>query len=419
VERAAAEELDATDPLRELVGRFVVEDPSLCYLDGNSLGRLPWTTRERLRAVVDREWGSGLVRSWPDWIDQPLEVGDRLGHALIGAGPGQTLIADSVTVNLFKLASAVLTAEAAAGDGRRMLVTTDDEFPTDRYVLDGVAADHGSDVHIVAADPVDGLDPDRLAAALGPDTAVVVLSHVAYRSGAMIDLATITELVHRAGAWMIWDLSHSVGSVPVSLDAAGADLAVGCTYKYLHAGPGAPAFLYVAERHHATLHSPIQGWFAQQDQFAMAPQFTPVEHVGRFAAGTPSVLGLAAIDEGVKLHEEAGIDRVRAKGTALTSLLIELADAWLAPLGFELASPRDPGCRGAHVSLRHDDAREVVRALIQEADVVGDFRAPDRLRLGPAPLSTRFVEVWDAMDRLRALVSSGYRPTRPQPGPVA
>ncbi|MEJ7584286.1 MAG: aminotransferase class V-fold PLP-dependent enzyme [Acidimicrobiales bacterium] len=417
MERRAAEALDAGDPLRGIVDRFAIDDPGLCYLDGNSLGRLPLATRARLRDVIDREWGSGLVRSWPDWIDGPLEVGDRLGRTLLGAAPGQTLIADSVTVNLYKLAAAVLSEATTADPDRRVLVTTDDEFPTDRYVLDGVARQYGGKLRVVPADPVHGLDPERLAAAVGSDTAVVSLSLVSYRSASLLDLASVTDIVHRAGAHMLWDLSHAVGSVPVDLDGAEVDLAVGCTYKYVNAGPGAPGFLYVARRHQARLRSPIQGWFAQRDQFAMGADFAPVDHVGRFATGTPSVIGLAAVDEGVKVHAEAGIDRVRAKGVGLTSLLVDLADAWLAPLGFEVASPREATRRGAHVALRHPEAERIVAALIAEAGVVGDFRGPDRVRLGPAPLTTRFVEVWDALDHIRDLVAAGRHLSHDRPEP--
>ena len=412
---AAAAALDASDPLADLVDRFVVDDPDLIYLDGNSLGRLPRATVERLSAVVQQDWGAGLIRSWDHWIDLPAEVGDRLGAALLGAGPGQTLVADSVTVNLYKLAMAALDLATAADPARRVIVTDDDNFPTDRYVLAAVAARHGGEVRLVPSDPVHGPDPDRLAAALGPDVALVSLSHVAYRSAALVDMAEVTEAVHRVGALTLWDLSHAAGSVVVDLDATGADLAVGCTYKYLNAGPGAPAYLYVRRSLADRLRSPIPGWFAAADQFAMGPTFSPIAGVGRFAAGTPSILGVTAVDEGVRLLAEAGIGRVRAKGVALTTLLLDLADARLGPLGFEAASPRDPDRRGAHVSLAHPEAREISAALIEVADVVADFRTPDRLRLGPAPLSTRFVDVVHAVDRIAELVGSGRHLTSAAP----
>lgn len=403
IDRSDALRLDREDPLGSFVERFVVDDPDLCYLDGNSLGRLPIATRDRLRAVVEEEWGVGLVRSWDDWVGLPVRVGDRLGAALLGAAPGQTLVADSVTVNLFKLVVAALTRDPA----RRVVVIEEDEFPTDRYVVDGAARVAGGRVRRVPSDPIEGIDPDQLAAALGPDVAVVVLSLVSFRSAALAELAAVTELVHRSGALVLWDLCHAVGAVPIELDAAGADLAVGCTYKYVNAGPGAPAFLYVASGHR-DLRSPIQGWFAQREQFGMAPEFDPVDGAAAFAAGTPSILGLAAIDEGVALFEEAGIDRVRAKGVALTSLALDLVGEWLGPLGFGVASPRDATRRGNHLTLSHPRAPEIGAALVAEAGVVPDTRPPDRIRLGPAPLSSRFTEVWDALDRTRRLLTDRF-----------
>ncbi|HEX8803381.1 MAG TPA: aminotransferase class V-fold PLP-dependent enzyme, partial [Acidimicrobiales bacterium] len=401
-DRRHAEALDAADPLAPLLAESVVADPDLLYLDGNSLGRLTHRVRRRLREVVDGEWGRGLVGSWESWIDMPVRVGDALARHLLGARPGEVVVGDSTTVCLYK-------AAAAAIDGRpgaRAVVTDDDNFPTDRYVLEGLAARHGLEYREVPSDPVHGPDPERLAAALD-GAAVLCLSHVAYRSGALADMAALTALAHRHGALALWDLSHAVGSVPVDLTGAGADLAVGCTYKYVGAGPGAPALTYVRRERQGELRQPIWGWFAQHDQFAMGAGHRPVDGVGSWLAGSPAVLGLACVEAGVSLLADAGIDRLRAKGVALTSLLVDLADAWLAPLGFTLASPRDPARRGAHVALAHADGRRIARALVERAGVVPDFRPPDRLRLGPSPLATRHVDVWDAMDRLRALVESG------------
>jgi kynureninase len=403
VDRQGAARLDATDPLAPFVAQFVVDDPDLCYLDGNSLGRLPLATRDRMRAVVEDEWGAGLVRSWDGWVDLPVRVGDRLGAALLGAAPGQTLVADSVTVNLFKLVVAALGRDPA----RRVVVIEEDEFPTDRYVVDGAARVAGGIVRRVPSDPIDGIDVDRLAAALDDDVAVVVLSLVSFRSAALADIGAVTEAVHRAGALVVWDLCHAVGAVPIDLDAVGADLAVGCTYKYMNAGPGTPAFLYVASRHR-DLRSPIQGWFAQRDQFAMAAEFDPLDGAASFAAGTPTILGLVAIDEGVALFEEAGLDRVRAKGVALTSMALDLVDEWLVPLGFGVASPRDPASRGNHLTVSHPRAAEIGAAMVAEAGVVPDTRPPDRIRLGAAPLSSRFTEVWDGLDRTRRLVEDRF-----------
>ncbi len=401
-DRRHAEALDAADPLAPFVAESIVVEPHLLYLDGNSLGRLTQRVRRRLLATIDDEWATGLVRSWESWIDLPTRVGDALAEHLLGARPGEVAVGDSTTVNLYKAIAAAIAARPDA----RALVTDDDNFPTDRYVLEGLAAHHGLDYREVASHPVDGPDADALAAALD-GAALLCLSHVAYRSGAIADMAALTRLAHDHGALALWDLSHSVGSVPVDLTDAGVDLAVGCTYKYVNAGPGAPAFTYVRREVQDDLRQPIWGWFGQRDQFAMGPGFQPVAGVGSWLTGSPAVLGLACVEEGVAHLAEAGIDRLRAKGMALTSLLIELADAWLTSLGFSLASPRDPERRGSHVALAHPDGRRIAQALVEVAGVVPDFRSPDRVRLGPAPIATRFVDVWDAMDRLRRLVETG------------
>jgi len=380
-----------------------VTDPDLCYLDGNSLGRVPRATAARLADFVEREWGGQLVEGWNRWIDMPTDVGNELGRVLLGASPGQVVVCDSVTVNLFKLAAAAL---ADRPDGS-VVVVADGEFPTDRYVVEGLAARLGHESRAVRSDPVDGISVDELDAVVDDRTALVCLSLVDYRSGALADLEEITGLCHDAGALVLWDLSHAVGSVPIALDQAGVDLAVGCTYKYLNAGPGAPAFLYVRRDLQGRLRQPIWGWFGQRDQFAMAPAYEPSEGIRQFLTGTPNVAGTIAVEEGVRLFAEVGIEAVRAKAERMTSMVIELADGWLTDLGFELASPRSASDRGAHVSLAHPDAGAISRSLRRGAGVVPDFRPPDRLRLGPAPLSTGFVEVWDALDRLRRLVERG------------
>ncbi len=398
--RIYAEQLDAADPLAGFRDRFARPDDALIYLDGNSLGPLPLATAARIAEVVGSEWGAGLVRSWSHWVGLPSEVGDLIGKHLTGAAPGQVLVSDSTTVNLFKLVSAALDAQP----GRTVLITDDDNFPTDRYVLAGVAAQRGCELRMIHTDLDQGLAADALAAALGPDVALVSLSHVAYRSGALADMARITSLVHDAGALVLWDLCHSAGAVPVRLDECGADLAIGCTYKYLNAGPGAPAFLYVRAGLADRLRQPIWGWFGQADQFAMGPVYDPVPGIERFATGTPQIIGTVAVAEGTRLLAEAGIDRLREKGVALTSYLIHLADEWLAPHGFRLASPRADARRGSHVTLYHRDAWRISKALIA-AGVIGDYRAPDRLRLGPVPITTRFTDVWDALDRLRQIAA--------------
>ena len=380
----------------------VVADPDLLYLDGNSLGRLTHRARRRLVETVEGEWGRGLVGSWEQWIDLPRRVGDAIARHLVGAEPGEVVVGDSTTVCLYKAAEAAVAARPEA----RALVTDDDNFPTDRYVLEGVAARHGLEYREVASDPVDGPDAAAVAGALD-GAALLCLSHVAYRSGALADLAGLTGLAHDHGALALWDLSHSVGAVPVDLAGAGADLAVGCTYKYLNGGPGAPAFSYVRRDRQAELRQPVWGWFGRRDQFAMGSGYDAADGIDAWLSGTPAVLGLVGVEEGVALLAEAGIDRLRAKGMALTSLVVDLADAWLAPLGFTLASPRRPEQRGSHVALAHPDAGRIARALRERAGVVPDFRAPDRIRLGPAPIASRFVDVWDALDRLRRLVERG------------
>jgi kynureninase len=395
--------LDAADPLSDLRERFVNQDPELVYLDGNSLGRLPRATASRIAQVVGAEWGGGLIRSWSHWADLPTRTGDLIGATLLGAAPGQVAVSDSTTVNLYKLAVAALDARP----GRSVIVVDDDNFPTDRYVFEGLAAQRGLELRVLHADIDDGLDPAVLAAALDSDVALVSLSLVAYRSGALLDMAAVNDLVHDAGALMLWDLCHAAGAVPIELDGTGADLAVGCTYKYLNAGPGAPAFLYARSDLQERLRQPIWGWFGQRGQFEMGPAYDPVPGVERFLTGSPTIIAVAAVEEGVKLLAEAGIGRLRDKGIALTGYLIDLAAEWLPSL--TLATPRDPARRGSHVSFSHPEAWRLCQALV-DAGVIPDFRTPDRLRLGPAPITTSFADVWDGMDRLRRIVDSGsYR----------
>jgi len=399
-DRAYAEDLDAADPLAGFRDRFVLGDPSLIYLDGNSLGPLPRATQARIAKVVDQEWGAGLVRSWGRWIELPRQAGDDIGEHLAGAAPGQIAVCDSTTINLYKLASAALDAQP----GRNVIITDDDNFPTDRYVLQGIAAQRGCELRMIRTDMDQGIAEDVLRGAVDERTALVSLSHVAYRSGALADMAKITGIVHEAGALALWDLCHSVGAVPVELDASAADLAVGCTYKYLNAGPGAPAFLYVRRELQQRLRQPVWGWFGQRDQFEMGPGCDPAPGIGQFLTGTPQIIGTVAVQEGARLLGEAGIGRLRAKGVALTGYLIGLADAWLARYGIAVASPRQDARRGAHVTLRHPDAWRISQALIGEG-VIGDYRTPDRLRLGPVPIITRFADVWDALDITRRIMA--------------
>jgi len=400
-DRSYAQALDAADQLAPFRDRFVRQDRELIYLDGNSLGPLPVRTQARIAEVVDQDWGVGLVRSWDKWIQLPRQAGDMLGEHLVGAAPGQVIVCDCVTVNLYKLAWAAVDARP----GRDVVITDDDNFPTDRYVLQGMAAQRGCELRVIHTDIDNGISEEALAEALDDRVALVTLSHVAYRSGGLADMTKLTDLIHRAGALVLWDLCHSVGSVPVELDASGADLAVGCTYKYVNAGPGAPGFLYVREDLQSLLRQPIWGWFGQHDQFAMGPRYDPAPGIDSFLTGTPNIIGSVAVEEGARLLGEAGLAALRAKSTELTSYLIALADEWLISLGFMIASPRDAARRGGHVTLRHDDAWPISQALIR-AGVVGDYRTPDRLRLAPVPLTTSFTEVFDAMDRLREIAAT-------------
>ncbi len=400
-EPSYAEALDSTDHLASFRDRFVQQDRDLIYLNGNSLGPLPVRTQARIAEVVDQDWGVGLVRSWDKWIRLPAEAGDMLAEHLVGAAAGQVLVCDSVTVNLYKLTCAALGARP----GRNVIITDDDNFPTDRYVLEGIAAQREQELRLIHTDMHAGVSEHALVDALDERTAMVCLSHVAYRSGALADMARLTDLIHASGALALWDLSHSVGAVPVELDATGADLAVGCTYKYVNAGPGAPGFVYVRESLQPQLRQPIWGWFSQRDQFAMGPRYDPAPGIDAFLTGTPNIIGTVAVEEGARLLGEAGIEQLRAKSVELTTYLIALADEWLVPLGFTLASPRDASRRGAHVTLRHDDAWQISQALIREG-VIGDFRAPDCLRLGPVPLYTTFASIWSAMDRLRDIAAT-------------
>jgi kynureninase len=401
--RARAAALDAADPLAPFRDRFVRGDEPRIYLDGNSLGRMPIAAGARIEALV-AEWSSELVGGWHRWIDAPVQTGDLLAEAVLGARPGEVLACDSTTVNLYKLVHAALGARP----GRRVVVTDRDNFPTDRYVLEGIAGSGAAELRVLECDPIAGPQTAEIVEACAAgDVALVTLSHVAYRSGALADLGAITRAAHESGALVLWDLSHSAGAVPVDLEASGADLAVGCSYKYLNAGPGAPAYLYVRRALQESVRSPIQGWFGQHDQFAMERPYEPEHGIRRFLAGTPPILGLAAVDVGAELVGEAGIEPIRAKGGSLTSLAIDFLDAELAPLGFELGTPRELHLRGAHVSLRHDDAWRICRALIEQAHVVPDFRGPDSIRLGASPLTTSHVDVVDALARLRDLVGRG------------
>ncbi|MBT8202333.1 MAG: kynureninase [Acidimicrobiia bacterium] len=406
--RRRAEELDQADLLADFREQFVITDPGLLYLDGNSLGRLPKRTIEAVETALHGEWGDRLVRAWPEtWIEQPRRIGADLA-GLIGAQPDEVLLADQTSINLYKLAVAALRARAP----RRTVLTDSGNFPSDSYVLSGAAADAGGSIRIVNTDPV-APSSDAVGALLDDEVALVSMSHVNYKSGALHDMAAVTAAARSAGALSLWDLSHSVGAVPIDLNGAGVDLAVGCTYKYLNGGPGAPAFLFVARHLQEELEQPIHGWWGHADMFAFEGDYHPAPGIDRFAVGTIPVLSMVGAREGIALTAEAGIEAIRTKSMAITSFMTDLFDELPAEFGFIFGSPRDPARRGSHVSLRHPDGYQIAQALIRD-DVVPDFRAPDVIRLGAAPLYTRFVDVWDAFARLRTIMESGSYRTFPK-----
>jgi len=395
--------LDAADPLSAYRKLFIHGDAETIYLNGNSLGRLPTATPLVVEDVTTRQWGERLIRSWNEgWWDLQIELGGKLAP-LLGAGEGEVLISDSTSLNLYKLATAAL---ATASPGRRRIVTDDLNFPSDVYILDGVARAHGGELVIVPSDGIHG-PVEGLTDAIDDSTALVSLSHTTYASGYTYDVAQLSRLSHDAGALTLWDCSHSVGAVPIDLDGWGVDLAVGCTYKYLNGGPGSPAFLYVRRDLISELPSPIPGWWAHAEPFEFDLEFEPGTGIRKFHVGTMPILSLAAVEPGIDIALSAGADASRRKSTALTGYLIELWRDQLQPLGFELASPMDPARRGSHVSLRHVMAWPINRAMIDDVQVIPDFRKPDNLRLGPAPLYTRFIDVHISVQRIRKLIVEG------------
>ena len=392
--RAAA--LDAADPLAGFRDRFAPLQPGLTYLDGNSLGRPPTASIEAVRALTE-QWSSSLIRGWEEgWIELPARIGDRLATGVLGARAGEVLVTDSTTVNLYRLAAAALDARPE----RRTVVIERSEFPTDRYVLEGLARERHLEIRWVEGDPGEGLATDQVAAGLSDEIALVILSAVNYRSSAIADIRGVTEAARAAGALVLWDLSHAAGAVPVDLEANGVELAVGCTYKYLNGGPGSPAFLYVRRELQSQLRAPIQGWMAQMDQFEMGPAFRRRDGIEGWLVGTPGILGMAALEPAVELVAEAGLAAIRAKSVALSTYAVELLDTWLAPLGCSLGSPRDASRRGGGIAIRHPEARRITVEL-QARGVITDFRAPDSVRVGMSPLTTSFEDVHHGLATFR------------------
>ncbi|MGI8888228.1 MAG: kynureninase [Nocardioidaceae bacterium] len=400
IDRSAAQRLDADDPLAGYRDLFVIDDETLIYLDGNSLGRLPIASRERVRQVLEDEWGRRLIRSWSEsWVDLPTRVGNLIGQELLGADLGDVIVGDSTTVSLYK----AIAASLAARPDRRAIVIERDNFPTDRYVVESFAAQLNLEIRWIDEAGADGIQESDLAQVLDEQVALVVLSQVDYRSAALVDMAGLTAQAHSVGALTVWDLCHSVGAVPIDLVADQVDVAVGCSYKYLNGGPGAPSFTYIRSDLRGSLRQPIWGWWGRQDMFDMGPGYQRQADMRAWLSGTPSILSLAAIEPGVAMIADAGMSAIRTKSCQLTAFAVDLYDEWLAPRGWQLASPRDPDRRGSHVTVTHPDALTVTGQLI-EAGVVPDFRRPDGIRLGLAPLTTRFVDVHNGMAKLVELL---------------
>jgi kynureninase len=386
---------DAADPLAPFRARFALPE-GVIYLDGNSLGALPRETAGRVAAVVEEEWGRSLIRAWNrhGWIEAPRRIGNKIAR-LIGAGPGEVIVADSTSVNVFKALAAALELRP----GRRTILTQTGNFPTDRYVADGLARLLGGGRRVRA------VPADEIAGALDDDTAVLMLTHVDYRSGAMHDMAELTAAAHETGALVLWDLAHSAGALPVDLTAAGADLAVGCGYKYLNGGPGAPAFLYVARRHQDAINPPLAGWLGHARPFEFSDIYAPADGIQRHLGGTPVMLGMAALEVGVDMMLEVDMAALRAKSVALCEAFMALVETRCAGHGLTLASPRDAARRGSQICFAHPEGYPIMQALIAQG-VIGDFRAPDILRFGFTPLYLRHVDVWDAVEILREILET-------------
>ncbi|MDX9992119.1 MAG: kynureninase [Anaerolineales bacterium] len=403
ISRAYAQKLDETDELAAYRSLFFNTNPNLIYLDGNSLGKLPLRTIARIEQVVKDEWGANLIRSWGhNWFAAPLSIGEKIAQ-LVGAAPGQVAVSDSTTINLYKLAMSALMLRPE----RKKIISDTLNFPSDLYMLQGCAHVLGGKHQIHLLESADGLriETEKVLQAIDSQTALVTLSHVVFKSGYMYDAKTITDYAHQKGALVLWDLSHAVGAVPVALDDWNADFATGCTYKYLNGGPGAPAFLYVRSDLQQQALSPIWGWFGDHAPFNFDLNYQPAAGIQRFLCGTPPLLSTLAMEQGVDLLLEAGLPRLRKKSILLTSYLIDLFDALLAPLGFSLGTPREAQQRGSHVSLRHKDGYRINRALIEDMDVLPDFREPDNIRLGLAPIYTSFEEVWESVHRIQSVVT--------------
>jgi kynureninase len=406
-DREYALELDQNDPLAGYRSKFVITDPNLCYLDGNSLGRLPHATVKAVSDFLSQEWGNEVVTGWSHWIDEAQVAGDLLGRAVLGAGPGQVLVCDTTSVNFYQLCVAAIKARP----GRKTIITDAANFPTDRYILKGIAEQFGLNLIIIDNEDPAIAENERITAELlekymTEDVAMVTFEVIQYRSGARTDIQSVTDLARSYGALVVWDASHAAGAIELNFDACGVDLAVGCTYKYGNSGPGSPAWLYVNKKIQRELQVPILGWFGNEDQFGMGPDFVKAEGIRGFQIASPSIIGIRGVQVAFAMIEEAGIDVIASKAAIGTQMMIDLYDEWLAPLGYTLLTSRNPKERGGHISIGHPDAARICVALRKFANVIPDYRTPNAIRLAIAPLPTSYVEVWDGFQRIRDLTQS-------------
>ena len=406
-DREYALELDQNDPLAGYRSKFVITDPNLCYLDGNSLGRLPHATVKAVSDFLSQEWGNEVVTGWSHWIDEAQVAGDLLGRAVLGAGPGQVLVCDTTSVNFYQLCVAAIKARP----GRKTIITDAANFPTDRYILKGIAEQFGLNLIVIDNEDPAIAENERITAELlekymTEDVAMVTFEVIQYRSGARTDIQSVTDLARSYGALVVWDASHAAGAIEMNFDACGVDLAVGCTYKYGNSGPGSPAWLYVNKKIQSELQVPILGWFGNEDQFGMGPDFVKAEGIRGFQIASPSIIGIRGVQVAFAMIEEAGIDVIASKAAIGTQMMIDLYDEWLAPLGYTLLTSRNPKERGGHISIGHPDAARICVALRKFANVIPDYRTPNAIRLAIAPLPTSYVEVWDGFQRIRDLTQS-------------
>jgi kynureninase len=413
-ERSTALALDAADPLAKYKQAFQISDPDLCYLDGNSLGRMPLASIKAVNDFLTAEWGTELVDGWAHWIDEAQAAGNLLGRATLGAAEGQTLVQDTTSVNFYQLCNAAIKARP----GRKTVIIDSSNFPTDRYIIEGIAKDLGLNLITLNNDGMGGpgqvdvdvdcelITPEVLEPFLNDDVALVTLQVIHYRSGSRPDVKAITDLVRKHGGLVVWDASHAGGAIDLQFDEWGVDLAVGCTYKYGNSGPGSPAWLYVAKSMQSQVLPTIQGWFANDKQFEMGPFFEPAEHIRRFQIASPSIMGIRAVQASYSMIEEAGMKAISEKAALGTELILALFDAWLAPLGFSLLTPRDHNQRGGHITVGHPDAKKIAAAMRSMTNTIPDYRTPNSIRLAIAPLPTSYTEIYDGLQRMRDLVAS-------------